>query len=61
MACKLNAWFCEISIPTPRKVIGNPEGEGIKKPKNEVKLDFPEGREGSNQTSSMGVGGMVIL
>ena len=43
---------------------GGEEGgrrEGVKKTKNEAKLNFPEGMGGSNQTSSMGVGGIVIL
>ena len=36
----------KISIPTPKKVIGNSEGEGVLKGKYEVKLEIPEGAGG---------------
>ena len=44
---KFIVWFQKISIPTPRKVIGNSEGEGVSKAKifkgkYEAKLECPE-------------------
>ena len=41
-----NVWFQKMSIPTPRKVIGNSEGEGVSKAKIfkgkfEAELEIP--------------------
>jgi len=41
-------WFQKISIPSPRRVIGNSRGRGVFNTKNfkgkyEAKVEFPEG------------------
>jgi len=58
-------WFQKISIPSPRRVIGNSEGEGrCLTPRilreSEAKLEFPEGCGGSNQKTLCG-GSMDIF
>ena len=57
-------WFQDISIPTPGKVFGNSEGEGVSKiqilkGKYEAKLEILVGRGIPTKIPSMG-GGMDI-
>ena len=55
-----NMWFQKISIPTPRKVIGNSEREGgvskdkFFKGKYEAKQEIPGGRGVQNKIPSVG-------
>ena len=61
-------WFQKISVPTPRRVNGNSEGEGVEvskakpfKEKYQARLKFPGGREleGSNKNTLHGGWGAV--
>ena len=55
-------WFQKISIPTPRKIIGNSEGEGDLKDKKEKKanLEFPKGWQGGCKPKNPPHGGSMM-
>ena len=52
-----NVWFQKISLPTPRRVIGNSKGEGITK----AKIFKGECEPKSSGISRGGVGGVWIF
>ena len=61
-----NVRFQKISIPTPRKVIGNSEGEGVSKAKifkgkHEAKLKFTGGWWGGQTKKTFHGGGNDIF
>ena len=58
-------WFYKMSIPTPRRVIGNSERRGrlkgkIFNGKYKAKLEIPEGGGGTNQKPSLGEYGYFL-
>ena len=59
------AWFQEISIPTPRKVIGNSEAEGVSKAKilkgkYDANLEILRGSSVPTKIPSVGEGMDII-